>query len=70
MAEALIHVGHSVDAINAAKTAILEILNAKADQKTIRAAFDAFHRSLGDVSGTTFSNVTINQAGPEKRSKK
>jgi hypothetical protein len=41
-----IEIGTQVEAVVAAKEAIIEILNAHADQKTIRAALGAFVESI------------------------
>lgn len=42
----LVNVGTDVEAVEAAKKAVLEILNVRADQETLRVALEVFARSI------------------------
>jgi len=55
-----IHVGNTVEKgeIDAVANAILRILEAKSEQKTIRKALDVFHK-MTEVKNITISGCTI-----------
>lgn len=55
-----IKIGADRDAVEAARDAVMDILEARADQKTIRAALKSFTRSVS-IEGCTFSNITASQ---------
>lgn len=66
MAEKIgIKIGQSSEVVDAAKDAVMAILEARADQKTIRAALKSFTQSVS-ISGITVSGCTITQ--PEDHS--
>ncbi|WP_421930025.1 hypothetical protein [Nitratireductor rhodophyticola] len=66
MAEKIgIKIGQSSEAVDAAKEAVMAILEARADQRTIRAALKSFTKSVS-IEGITLSNIAITQ--PEDHS--
>jgi hypothetical protein len=62
----LVEIGTKVEAVQAAKDAVLEILNARADQETIRVALRAFVDSIqpknNTFSGCSFISETAQQS--------
>ena len=56
--KALVEIGTKVEAVKAAKDAISEILNARADQETIRCALGALVASV-QPKDITFMNCTF-----------
>jgi hypothetical protein len=55
---ALVEIGTSIEAVRAAKAAILEILNTHNDQETIRVALRAFVDSI-QPANNTFSGCSF-----------
>lgn len=56
-----IKIGHDPETVSATKDAVMAILEARADQKTIRAALKAFSESLS-ISNLTVSGCNLNMA--------
>lgn len=56
--DSLLSIGTSEEAVIATKAAILEILTARADQKTIRVALNAFTESV-QVKNIVVSNCSF-----------
>lgn len=63
-----ISIGASTESIEAAKSTILAILDARADQKTLRAALQAF-RDVCRVSDVTISDITFTENHGEAATK-
>lgn len=59
-----IHVGASKETVVAAREAILDILNAQVENKTIRVALTAFV-TVCEVKNTTIEGCTISMAAPK-----
>ena len=63
-------VGSSVEVISVAKSAIMEILNAKVDNATMQSALDVLKASTGNGYNTISNcNVTMPQSEPYTKGK-
>jgi acyl-CoA hydrolase len=62
-----LNVGHGTETARELKQAVMDILNARADQKTIREALKTLQKGLGEIKNTTISNCTmaVNEVKPE-----
>lgn len=63
-----IYVGHKPETVLETRKAILEILNAKADQSTIRHALSTLEKSL-KIENVSISNVTIDMTNTQNKKK-
>lgn len=57
-----IHIGHNQESMAEIKTAILEILNCRSDQQTIREALSILKDSMR-IEGVSLNNISVNLGG-------